>query len=100
MSRINRLKIGGFRRLEQVDLRVRPFMVLIGANGVGKSSLLDAFSLLSASASGKLKEIVSQFGSITSLLTRGRSEELQHRPKIRRRLALVFHQVQNLFLTR
>jgi|SRR5579883_2040303 len=76
MSRINRIKIGGFRRLEQVDLRVRPFMVLIGANGVGKSSLLDAFSLLSASASGKLSEIISQLGGITSLLTRDRSQEL------------------------
>jgi predicted ATPase len=51
-------------------------MVLIGANGVGKSSLLDAFALLSASASGKLNETMSQFGGITSLLTRDREEEL------------------------
>lgn len=76
MSKINRIKISGFRRLEEVDLPVRPFMVLIGANGVGKSSLLDAFSLLSASASGKLNETMSQFGGITSLLTRDRAEEL------------------------
>jgi len=76
VSKINRIKISGFRRLEDVDLSVRPFMVLIGANGVGKSSLLDAFSLLSASASGKLNETLSQFGGITSLLTRDRAEEL------------------------
>lgn len=76
MSKINRIKITGFRRLEEVDLPVRPFMVLIGANGVGKSSLLDAFSLLSASASGKLNETLSQFGGITSLLTRDRADEL------------------------
>ena len=76
MSKINRIKIGGFRRLECVDLAVRPFMVLIGANGVGKTSLLDAFSLLSASASGKLNDTLSQFGGITSLLTRGRSSDL------------------------
>lgn len=76
MSKINRIKISGFRRLEEVDLPVRPFMVLIGANGVGKSSLLDAFSLLSASTSGKLNETLSQFGGITSLLTRDRAEEL------------------------
>jgi predicted ATPase len=73
---IKRIKINGFRRLEEVDLPVRPFMVLIGANGVGKSSLLDAFSLLSASATGKLNQTLSQFGGITSLLTRGRAEEL------------------------
>ncbi len=51
-------------------------MVLIGANGVGKTSLLNAFSLLSASASGRLNESLSQFGGITSLLTRDRSREL------------------------
>jgi predicted ATPase len=76
MTRINRIKIGGFRRLQNVDLPVKPFMVLIGANGVGKTSLLDAFSLLSASASGKLNHSVSQFGGITSLLTRDRSKEV------------------------
>jgi predicted ATPase len=38
--------------------------------------LLDAFSLLSASASGKLNHSVSQFGGITSLLTRDRSKEV------------------------
>jgi len=51
-------------------------MVLIGANGVGKSSLLDAFTLLSSSASGKLNETMSRLGGITSLLTRGRADEL------------------------
>lgn len=34
MNKVNRIKISGFRRLENVDLLVRPFMVLIGANGV------------------------------------------------------------------
>jgi predicted ATPase len=76
MNKINRMKISGFRRLEDFDLKVRPFMVLVGANGVGKSSLLNAFSLLSASASGKLNESLSQFGGISSLLTRDRSKEL------------------------
>lgn len=51
-------------------------MVLIGANGVGKTSLLDAFTLLSASASGKLQSALSQLGGITSLLTRDKSEVL------------------------
>jgi predicted ATPase len=76
MNKINRIKIDGFRRLQSVDLHVRPFMVLIGANGVGKSSMLDAFALLSASASGNLNSTLSQFGGILSLLTRGKSEEL------------------------
>lgn len=74
MNKINRVRIAGFRRLREVDLRMRPFMVLIGANGVGKTSMLDAFTLLSASASGHLNNKVSQFGGVVSLLTRGKSE--------------------------
>ena len=60
MVKINHIRISGFRRLRQVDLKVSPFMVLIGANGVGKTSLLDAFALLSASASGALNSTLSQ----------------------------------------
>lgn len=76
MYKINRIKISGFRRLLTVDLVVRPFMVLIGANGVGKTSLLDAFSMLSASASGNMNSKLSQFGGIANLLTRGKCENL------------------------
>ncbi|MFZ4438852.1 MAG: AAA family ATPase [Syntrophales bacterium] len=70
MNKINHIKIGWFRRLKDIDLPVRPLMVLIGANGVGKTSLLDAFSLLSASAAGGLNSKLSQFGGVTSILTR------------------------------
>lgn len=73
MNQISRLRLEGFRRLESVDLTVRPFMVLIGANGVGKTSLLDAFSLLSASASGNLSTSLSRLGGISSLVTRERA---------------------------
>ena len=76
MYKINRIKINGFRRLKEVDLPVRPFMVLVGANGVGKTSMLDAFTLLSASASGNLNSALSQFGGIANLLTRGKSDEI------------------------
>jgi len=76
VNKINRIKIDGFRRLEHLDLVVRPFMVLIGANGIGKSTLLDAFSLLSASASGRLNDSLSQLGGIASILTRDRADEV------------------------
>ena len=76
MYKINHIKINGFRRLRQLDLPVRPLMVLIGANGVGKTSVLDAFALLSASASGALNSALSQLGGLSSLLTRDKSEQL------------------------
>ncbi|MEW5983761.1 MAG: AAA family ATPase [Acidobacteriota bacterium] len=71
MNKISRLRIGGFRRLHALDLTVRPFMVLIGANGAGKTSLLDAFALLSASAAGNLGGKLSELGGLTSVATRG-----------------------------
>jgi predicted ATPase len=54
MHQVKRLKIGGFRRLYDVGIDMRPLMVMIGANGAGKTSLLDAISLLSASTHGHL----------------------------------------------
>ncbi len=74
MNKLNHLRIRGFRRLADVDLDLRPVMVMIGANGVGKTSILDAVSLLSASASGKLNTTLSAIGGIGSLLTRGIAE--------------------------
>ncbi|MDO9508841.1 MAG: AAA family ATPase [Thermovirgaceae bacterium] len=76
MFKINRIRISGFRRLQEMDLPMKTFMVLIGANGVGKTTLLDAFSMLSASASGKLNSTLSGFGGIGNLLTRGRCSEI------------------------
>ena len=48
----------------------------MGANGAGKTSLLDVFSLLAASAHGALRERVSQFGGLQTLLTAGGHEQL------------------------
>jgi predicted ATPase len=76
MCKINNFKISGFRRLLDIEMQMQPFMVLVGANGVGKTSFLDAFTMLSASASGNLNTVQSQFGGIANLLTRGKSNEI------------------------
>ena len=73
---IERIKVTGFRRLYSVELQMRPFMVLVGANGVGKTSLLDTLSLLSASASGNLNSTLSQLGGVAGLLTRCSSQDI------------------------
>ncbi|MEW6750860.1 MAG: AAA family ATPase, partial [Candidatus Latescibacterota bacterium] len=70
MNKISHLRIEGFRRLHAVDMPTRPLMVLIGANGVGKTSLLDALSLLSASAAGRLSRKLSDLGGLASMATR------------------------------
>jgi predicted ATPase len=76
---IEKLRISGFRRLRDVELPMKPFTVLIGANGVGKTSILDALSLLSASASSNLNAKLSEFGGVSNLLTRGKNEKMLSR---------------------
>lgn len=71
MLKMQRVQIRGFRRLLDLDLEMRPLMVLIGANGSGKTSLLDAFTVMSASAEGKLAATLSSMGGISSISTRG-----------------------------
>lgn len=68
-EQFTRLQISGYRRLADIDLELRPLNVLIGANGVGKSSILDVFNLLAASALGQLQQAVSEMGGFRSLLT-------------------------------
>lgn len=62
MNTFDRIHVHGFRRLADVELKLRPLNVLIGANGCGKTSLLDVFSLLAASAAGQLKSCIKDMG--------------------------------------
>jgi len=71
---LTQMSIAGFRRLFSVEMEMRPLTVMIGANGVGKTSILEVFSLLSASAQGQLKVILSQFGGIQDILTYDKAE--------------------------
>jgi predicted ATPase len=47
---LTRLKVRGFKNLVDVDVQFGPFTCIAGANGVGKSNLLDAIAFLSALA--------------------------------------------------
>jgi predicted ATPase len=49
---------------------------MIGANGTGKTSILDVLSLLAKSAQGKLSESISDLSGLSSILTYDRAEEL------------------------
>ena len=69
MNIFESIRVQGFRRLHDVELKLRPLNVLIGANGSGKTSLLDVFTLLSASAEGDLKETISEYSGVDSNLS-------------------------------
>ncbi|MBI3650220.1 MAG: AAA family ATPase [Acidobacteria bacterium] len=74
MSKFEFIHIEGYRRLFDVPLVMRDLTVMIGANGVGKTSLLDVFSLLAASAKGQLLERIG--GGLEALLTRNKAKHL------------------------
>jgi predicted ATPase len=69
MDRFESIQVQGFRRLYDVFLPLKPLNVLIGANGSGKTSLLEAFSLLAASASGNLQKTLSDYGGVEANTT-------------------------------
>jgi predicted ATPase len=71
-----KIDIKGYRRLLSVELEMRPLNVVIGQNGIGKTSILEIFSLLSASASGRLRDTISKSGGINDILTCGKADEL------------------------
>jgi predicted ATPase len=73
-SRFERVRVAGYRRLQDLELELRPLNVFIGANGVGKSSLLEVMALLAASAQGRLQATLSDFGGIGSVITHGRQD--------------------------
>lgn len=73
----SRLQVNGFRHLRQIDIPLAPLNVLIGANGVGKSSVLEVMSLLAASAAGHLQDTISAAGGLSSLVTHDRKEPMR-----------------------
>ncbi|MGH9662948.1 MAG: AAA family ATPase, partial [Bryobacteraceae bacterium] len=60
-----------------MNLQLRPLCVMIGANGTGKTSVLEVLSLLASSAQGKLGQAIADLAGLASLLTQDRDETLR-----------------------
>ncbi len=92
-----RITIEGHRRLYKVQIDMRPLTVMIGANGVGKTSLLEIFLLLAASAKGQLESKISDLSGLNEMMTRDKANSLAislsmsvpHYPSLDYRLELV-----------
>lgn len=78
--RINRVRVQGFRCLEDVDVPFGDVTTLIGPNGVGKSSLLRALVAVSRGDRADVVEQTAASGTFGVGL-RGRSCRLGPRPK-------------------
>jgi len=60
-----------------VEFPLRPLCVMIGANGTGKTSVLDVMSLLANSARGKLSTAITELSGLSSVLTYDRADDLR-----------------------
>jgi predicted ATPase len=74
---LTRLKVSGFKNLVDVDVSFGPFTCIAGANGVGKSNLLDAIAFLSSLTDQSLVEAAlnvrdekGRAGDVTSIFHR------------------------------
>jgi len=76
MSGFESIQVQGFRRLLGFSVILRQLNVLIGANGVGKTSLLEVFSLLGAAANGRLEPTLAAMGGLSEVMTRDRATSL------------------------
>lgn len=69
---LTRLRVQGFKNLVDVDLRLGPFTVIAGPNGVGKSNLFDAIQLLSTLADKSILDATTGVRQETSSANAGR----------------------------
>lgn len=70
---LNKLTIEGFKSICSLkDFELKNLNILIGANGAGKSNLIDFFRLLRNIIDGKLDEYIRSGGGISDFLFNGR----------------------------
>ncbi len=77
MTTIRSIHVQGYRRLLDVELALKPFSVLIGANGSGKTSFLEVLSLVAASCNGQMSARVSDLGGVGDIITRDKASAIQ-----------------------
>ena len=68
MSKLNSIRIEGFRSIKEMTLELRPLNVLIGANGAGKSNLIAFFKLVNELMGGRLQHHIGATGRATGNL--------------------------------
>ncbi|KZL47912.1 ABC transporter ATP-binding protein [Nodularia spumigena CENA596] len=76
MNSFENITIQGYRRLHNVKVDMRNLTVMIGANGVGKTSFLEIFSLLAASAKGQLEPKLSELSGLSEIITRDQADRV------------------------
>lgn len=61
-THLERVAIKGFKSIKDMDLKMKPINIVIGANGSGKSNFISLFTFLRNLSEGKLRTYVEQNG--------------------------------------
>jgi predicted ATPase len=72
MHMLDRVIVRGFKSIREMDLRLTPLNILIGANGSGKSNFISLFQLINRIIERKLQLYVKQSGGAETFLYFGR----------------------------
>jgi predicted ATPase len=59
---LHQIKLKGFKSIKNIDLKMNPINILIGANGAGKSNLISLFTFLRYLSEGKLQTYTERQG--------------------------------------
>ena len=71
-SRLTKLTLHGYKTIRDLEeFEPRSLMLMIGANGAGKSNLISFFRLLSYALNGELQRYVAEFGPASAILHDG-----------------------------
>lgn len=71
---LTRIRIKGFKSIEDADIDLNMINVLIGSNGSGKTNFISIFSLLQAIITGDLQNYVARKGGPDTFLYWGRKQ--------------------------
>lgn len=69
--RILELRLAGFRAFESVRLRLDDLTVLVGRNGAGKSTIIDALEFIRDALTDSLENALTRRGGLSAILHRG-----------------------------
>ena len=68
MPRLKNVIIRGFRSIKEMSLELGPMNVCIGANGAGKSNLIEFFKMINEMMAGRLQQYIATTGRATANL--------------------------------
>src|SRR5260221_10593858 len=84
MTNLDSITIKGFKSIRELkDFKLEKLNVLVGANGAGKSNLVDFFRMLRAMADGGLQSFVTNGGGADSFFFNGPKETKQIRANLK-----------------